>query len=115
VAGQATSLDCYERKHIYKKLSKFSEFYVGFAGDGPNLNHLYHFFRSGYDYYWISGNLHRFQWSNGALGPISNGIGDVYGCGLLLSPENKLAIFFTGNGVLLGAWQFIIYLNGIPK
>jgi hypothetical protein len=27
---------------------------------------------------------------------------NVYGCGLVLDPENKLSIFFTLNGNLLG-------------
>jgi hypothetical protein len=31
----------------------------------------------------------------------SNGM-DVYGCGLVLDPEDKLAIFFTLNGQLMG-------------
>lgn len=28
--------------------------------------------------------------------------GNIYGCGLLLDPDNQLAIFFTLNGILLG-------------
>jgi hypothetical protein len=32
----------------------------------------------------------------------SNAQGNVLGCGLLMDPDNKLATFFTLNGVLLG-------------
>jgi hypothetical protein len=28
--------------------------------------------------------------------------GSVFGCGLLMDPDNKLTIFFTLNGILLG-------------
>jgi hypothetical protein len=34
--------------------------------------------------------------------PDWNGPGDVIGCGLQLNASNKLAIFFTFNGILLG-------------
>jgi hypothetical protein len=54
---------------------------------------------------WLSKNLHNFEWPNGAIRPTWNGPGDVFGCGLLMSPEKKLSIFFTGNGILMG--QFI--------
>jgi hypothetical protein len=27
---------------------------------------------------------------------------DVYGCGILMDPNDKLAIFFTLNGILMG-------------
>jgi hypothetical protein len=30
------------------------------------------------------------------------------GCGLLMNPENKLSIFFTGNGILMG--QSLLWL-----
>jgi hypothetical protein len=30
------------------------------------------------------------------------GPGDVIGCGILLNPDKKLAVFFTGNGILMG-------------
>jgi hypothetical protein len=55
---------------------------------------------------WISKQHHFFQWPNEAIRPEwIEGPGDVLGCGLLLNPENKLSIFFTGNGTLMG--QFI--------
>jgi hypothetical protein len=55
-------------------------------------------------YCWISGKKHAFEWPEGAtkperVGPITGG---VDGCGLLLSPDNKLAIFFTLDGILSG-------------
>jgi hypothetical protein len=54
------------------------------------------------DWCLLSGKLHDFEWPNGAIKPKWNGPGDVIGCGLLLNPENKLSIFFTLNGILLG-------------
>jgi hypothetical protein len=35
-----------------------------------------------------------------------NGTEDVVGCGLLLNPNNKLFIFFTVNGILMGRHNF---------
>jgi hypothetical protein len=46
--------------------------------------------------------IHYFQWPNDAIKPEWNGIGDVFGCGLMLNFANKLSIFFTGNGILMG-------------
>jgi hypothetical protein len=53
---------------------------------------------------WIAGEEHRFELPEGADRPRQkkDGTDDVYGCGLVLDPENKLAIFFTLNGQLLG-------------
>jgi hypothetical protein len=58
------------------------------------------------DYCFIAENKHAFEWPNGAIKPKANGKDDVVGCGLVLSPQNELSIFFTGNGVLMG--QFLI-------
>jgi hypothetical protein len=33
---------------------------------------------------------------------IPNVQGDVYGCGILMNPDNKLTTFYTLNGILLG-------------
>jgi hypothetical protein len=57
----------------------------------------------------ISGKKHAFEWPNGAEKPTWNAVGDVFGCGLLLSPENELSIFFTLDGILLGPF----FLDGI--
>jgi hypothetical protein len=52
---------------------------------------------------------HEHEWQDGTLewewvfdGDDDEGRGDVVGCGLVLHPDNKLAIFFTGNATLLG-------------
>jgi hypothetical protein len=52
--------------------------------------------------YYHAGKKHDIEWPEGAIQPKWNGIGDVVGCGLALSPDNKFYIFFTGNGILLG-------------
>jgi hypothetical protein len=61
-------------------------------------------------YYWLSGEgkyKKKFEWPNEVNGvPKRNGPGNVAGCGLLLNAENKLFIFFTFNGILLGKFKF---------
>jgi hypothetical protein len=70
------------------------------------MQHLYVYPKNyDYDSCFLSGNRHNFDWPNGIIKPTWNGKGDVVGCGLSLSPHNKLSIFFTGNGILMG--QFI--------
>jgi hypothetical protein len=48
----------------------------------------------------LSGKMHKFN----ANKPKWNDQGDVLGCGILMSPdpENKVFIFFTLNGILMG-------------
>jgi hypothetical protein len=72
----------------------------------PNV----HAFSGGRNYCYSNGKKHNFEWQEGAKKPVWNDIGDVLGCGLLLSPTNKVDIFFTGNGVLMGQfpWKFDI-------
>jgi hypothetical protein len=55
---------------------------------------------------WLEGVAHPYELPEGAIGPIpkNNGM-DVYGCGLVLDPENKLSIFFTLNGHLLSKFS----------
>jgi hypothetical protein len=55
------------------------------------------------DFCYLSGK-HKFEWPKGAAKPTwKKGPGDVVGCGILVNRrENKLAIFFTGNGNLMG-------------
>jgi hypothetical protein len=62
----------------------------------------------------LSGRQHQFHWPFGATKPESKGLG-VDGCGLLLT-DNKLAIFFTINGILIGEFRGL-YLDEscIPK
>jgi hypothetical protein len=50
----------------------------------------------------LAGETHRFELPEGAIQPQRREYGNVFGCGLLLDPENKLAIFFALNGKLLG-------------
>jgi hypothetical protein len=57
----------------------------------------------GIDWYWLYGGKRMFEWPIGAIKPEwKDGIGDVVGCGILVNREDKLAIFFTGNGRLMG-------------
>jgi hypothetical protein len=60
--------------------------------------------KNGCDYGFLSGNanVHRFGPPNGGIKFELNGQEDVMGCGLVLNPEGKVAIFFTVNGTLLG-------------
>jgi hypothetical protein len=51
---------------------------------------------------YLSGEDHRFQLPEGATRPQKKKHENVYGCGLVLHPENYLAIFFTLNGQLMG-------------
>jgi hypothetical protein len=51
---------------------------------------------------YLTGELHRFQLPEGAIRPEIKENRNVYGCGLVLDPENNLTIFFTVNGKLLG-------------
>jgi hypothetical protein len=66
------------------------------------------------DYCLLSGKKHFFEWPAGVVKPILNGCEDVFGCGLVLSADNKLAIFFTTNGILMGQ-LFHIHIRGIAK
>jgi hypothetical protein len=50
----------------------------------------------------IDRKRHLFELPEGAIQPkFGPGI-DIYGCGLLLYPNDKLTVFFTLNGKLLG-------------
>jgi hypothetical protein len=53
--------------------------------------------------YWLAGKCQRFELPEGVLQPRweYNSI-NVFGCGLVMDPENKLCIFFTLDGHLLG-------------
>jgi hypothetical protein len=92
----------------HNKCSKFRNIFVGLSnGNVPYWSPVGCFptsfaIQDGCDYCWFSGKSHHFEWPNDAIKPEWKGIGDVYGCGLMLSPENELSIFFTGNGILMG-------------
>jgi hypothetical protein len=46
----------------------------------------------------------RYEYTEVQVGvrPEQNVQENVFGCGLLMDPDNKLSIFFTFNGILLG-------------
>jgi hypothetical protein len=101
-----------------RKITKFSIFLnfrwgVGLS-DGTISDHLLGEFTNSYSisvYYTVDeceldGETHRFEYSEGAIRPKTNGDEDVVGCGLLVDSNDKLAIFFTLNGTLCG--KFIL-------
>jgi hypothetical protein len=52
---------------------------------------------------WLAGEHNFFELPEGSVPPIWNRYSvNVFGCGLVLDPEDKLSIFFTLNGKLLG-------------
>jgi hypothetical protein len=64
----------------------------------PNYHNL--------DECWLAGELHHFVLPEGAIQPRRKLPGiNVFGCGLVLDPEDKLCIFFTLNGQLLGEFR----------
>jgi hypothetical protein len=70
------------------------------VGNFPNS-----YAQNGLDFCCLSGKSHDFEWPNGVIKPKWNGPVDVYGCGILLNSKNKLSIFFTGNGILIGQFS----------
>jgi hypothetical protein len=46
--------------------------------------------------------MHLFELPEGTVEPEMKEYGNVFGCGLVLDPDNKLTIFYTLNGKLLG-------------
>jgi hypothetical protein len=61
-----------------------------------------------FKYCWLSGKKHLFEWPLGLSNRLEwNDRVEVMGCGILLTPQNKLALFFTANGIFLGQFQFI--------
>jgi hypothetical protein len=50
----------------------------------------------------ISGDIHVFELPDKAIRPTRKPDTNVNGCGLVLDPEEKLWLFFTLNGQLLG-------------
>jgi hypothetical protein len=70
---------------------------------------------NGNDCYWLNGEEHVFEWPIGAIKPEwKKGLGDVVGCGIMVNREDKLSIFFTGNGKLMGEFNVqlaLIWIN----
>jgi hypothetical protein len=56
------------------------------------------------DFYMFAGNTRLFEWPNGAIRPEwnDNGVGNIFGCGILLDSKNEFSMFFTGNGTFMG-------------
>jgi hypothetical protein len=46
----------------------------------------------------------------GARPEPSNFQGDVFGCGVLMHPDNKVTTFFTLNGILLGELFLVFFI-----
>jgi hypothetical protein len=94
---------------ICKKKDNFTIFRctIGLS-DGTNPDEHPKYFIPIHYYYacWLAGEEHRFEYPEGAIRPRRvDGI-NVHGCGLVLDPKNKLSIFFTLNGILLGeCWR----------
>jgi hypothetical protein len=70
----------------------------------PGHSHQFYALLCRRDYCYLGNNKeHYFEWPNGAIEPEwNNGKGDVVGCGILMNSKNEWAIFFTGNGILMG-------------
>jgi hypothetical protein len=51
----------------------------------------------------LAGQHHHFEFPEEVIGPERKETGNVYGCGILLNPDEKLTIFFTLNGILIGS------------
>jgi hypothetical protein len=73
--------------------------FVGFVQNSYAIHY------EGYGHYWLSGKKHPFEWKNGAIKPAWNDNMHVFGCGILLNSENKLSLFFTRNGILMGQFS----------
>jgi hypothetical protein len=96
---------------FYSIFSQFRPFLIGLS-DGNIPDSVYlgwtpnsYGMRDDFKCCWLSNKEHAFEWPNGVK-PKWTCLGAVVGCGLVLNTKNELAIFFTGNGFLLG--KFII-------
>jgi hypothetical protein len=63
---------------------------------------------------WLAGEIQQFELPEGTIRPRRNLYINVMGCGLVLDPEDKLWIFFTLNGQLLGKF-WLLPVNRINK
>jgi hypothetical protein len=64
---------------------------------------FYHFF--------LAGQRHHFEFPEGVIRPEVKERGNVFGCGILMNPDDKLTIFFTLNGILIGSDFFLTSPN----
>jgi hypothetical protein len=67
----------------------------------PNCYAMPRRWRKEEDFYYIDGKKCELEWPEEAVKPKALKGEDVFGCGLLLNPD-KLAVFFTINGTLMG-------------
>jgi hypothetical protein len=50
----------------------------------------------------LAGHAHPFEYPEGVIRPERKETGNVIGCGILMNTDDKLTIFFTVNGILVG-------------
>jgi hypothetical protein len=57
----------------------------------------------------------RYEYTEVPVGarPEQNAQENVYGCGILIDPDNKLTTFFTLNGILLGEFYLVVCSKSI--
>jgi hypothetical protein len=51
----------------------------------------------------LAGQQNYFEFPEGVIQPEVKETGNVFGCGILVDPDDKLTIFFTLNGILIGS------------
>jgi hypothetical protein len=61
----------------------------------------------------IAGEIHDFELPEGDIRSEMREYGNVFGCGLVLDPEDRVWIFFTFNGKFVG--QLVLEVRGIAK
>jgi hypothetical protein len=61
----------------------------------------------------LAGQRHRFEFPAGVIRPEKKETGNVIGCGILLDSDDKLTIFFTVNGLLIGSFFDIFFYEFI--
>jgi hypothetical protein len=64
----------------------------------------------------LSGEEHHFELPEGGIQPIrKRNRNNVFGCGLVVDPEDKLAIFFTLNGKIMSEFKLLLEIFKIDK
>jgi hypothetical protein len=51
----------------------------------------------------LAGLQHHFEFPEGVIRPEVKETGNVCGCGILMNQDDKMTIFFTFNGILIGS------------
>jgi hypothetical protein len=102
----------------------FKQFFRGDFGlsDIPNNSWIGEYSNSyalaipiGGNEYLLSGEYHFFELPEGTIRPEMKENGNVFGCGLVLEPDNNLAIFFTLNGQLLSELVLVLDILRMDK